>query len=298
MSSAKVWLAGARGMLGRVIAAKLAERSVPFVATDVDLDIANAEAVEAFANAERPSVIVNAAAYTRVDDAESQAADAFRVNAEGAATLARAARGLGAACLYFSTDYVFDGQARAPYVETAPCAPSSVYGRSKREGEVGVLRALEGGSPYVLRTSWLFGENGPSFVRTMLTLMREREELRVVRDQEGRPTYTHDLADVALRLVGVGGAAAPAGIYHFANAGPTTWYDFAHGIHDAALRRGVPLRVARIVPVSTAEFPRPAPRPAYSVLDTGRIEKALGITPRHWMEALDEHLEREMRGQE
>src|SRR5690606_16921961 len=213
MSSApKVWLAGARGMLGSVIATKLSERSIPFVGTDVELDVANAEAVDAFLRSERPSVILNAAAYTRVDDAESQAADAFRVNAEGATTLARGARALGAAYLYFSTDYVFDGRAQSPYVEDAPCAPVSVYGRSKREGEIGVLRTLEGARGYVLRTSWLFGENGPSFVRTMLTLMREREELRVVRDQVGRPTYTHDLADVALRLVGLGGAAAPPGI--------------------------------------------------------------------------------------
>jgi dTDP-4-dehydrorhamnose reductase len=154
--------------------------------------------------------------------------------------------------------------------------------------------ASAGGKPFVVRTSWLFGENGPNFVRTMVGLMKQKQELRVVADQHGRPTYTHDLALATLALLGIGrtprASSAAPGVYHFANAGATTWHAFTVGIRDALLARKVPLAVERIVPVTTAEFPRPAPRPAYSVLGTARIEAALGRAPRPWTEALDNYL--------
>jgi dTDP-4-dehydrorhamnose reductase len=297
-SAPTVWLTGAGGMLGSALRAKLEGAGLRCLATDVNLDIADESAVLAFAKAERPAVIVNSAAYTRVDDAETNEGAAARVNAEGARVLGQAALEVGAKLVHFSTDYVFGGEgASEPYAEDAPTAPQGVYARTKLDGERRVLEtASAGGRPYVIRTSWLFGENGPNFVKTMLGLLQTREELRVVSDQHGRPTYTHDLADAALELVGLGSrpAAAP-GVYHFANSGATTWHAFTLGIRDACLSRGLPLKVQRILPVTTAEFPRPAPRPAYSVLSTARIEATLGRAPRPWSAALDDYLSNELR---
>lgn len=289
-----VWLAGERGMLGSVLARKLEASGVRCAGSDRELDIADEDAVFAFVRREKPSLVINAAAYTRVDDAETHEADAFRVNAHGAGVVARAALEVSAPVVYFSTDYVFAGDGSSPYAEGAPTSPNGVYARSKLDGEQRVLAtAADGGRPYVVRTSWLFGENGPNFVRTMVGLMKQKEELRVVADQHGRPTYTHDLAEATLALLGIGASASARsapGIYHFANSGATTWHAFTLGIRDALLARQVPLAVQRIVPVTTAEFPRPAPRPAYSVLGTARIEAALGRAPRPWTQALDDYL--------
>jgi dTDP-4-dehydrorhamnose reductase len=277
-------------MLGHAIVARLQALGQRFVATDANLDIGDREPVLAFARSERPSAIVNAAAYTRVDDAENEAALAFRVNADGPAFLAEAAQELGAPLLHFSTDYVFDGSGVVPYTEQAITSPLGTYGRSKREGEARVLERCSSGA-YLVRTSWLFGENGNNFVKTMARLMRERDELSVVADQHGRPTYTRDLADAALRLLGFGStsAAAPS-LYHFANSGPTTWFDFSAAIRSTCVSCGLQLRVKTLRPITTAEFPRPAPRPPYSVLDTSRIEAALGEKPRPWESALSDYV--------
>jgi dTDP-4-dehydrorhamnose reductase len=290
----KVWLAGGRGMLGNALAARLSRRKLACIVTDAELDITNADEVRAFAARERPTHILNAAAYTRVDDAETHESDAFRVNALGPDELGRAAAAVSATLLHFSTDYVFDGQGEHAYAEDAACAPASAYGRTKRAGEERALAHRSKSSPvYVLRTSWLFGENGNNFVRTIAGLLAERDELRVVADQQGRPTYTGDLADAALELVGLSDrdAAPYDGIYHFANAGATSWYHFATVIRERCLAFGFPVKAARVVPVTTREFPRPAPRPANSVLDTGRFEGAFGHAPRPWQEALDAYLD-------
>ena len=281
-------------MLATAIAACLERAGVGFVATDSELDIADAERVIAFARSAQPSLIVNAAAYTRVDDAETQRADAFRVNATGAENLARAAAELGARLLHYSTDYVFDGAASEPYAEDHPTAPSSVYGESKLRGEE-LVRSLLPNDSVIVRTSWLFGENGNNFVKTLLGLMRTRSEVRVVSDQHGRPTYTHDLADISLSLCGAfGDPPAPPGTYHFANSGPTTWHGFTLGIRDICLELGIELRVEQVVPVTTAEFPRPAKRPQYSVLDTRKIEAFLGGRARSWRDALRAYLVNEI----
>lgn len=288
-------------MLARALASRLDALGVSHIATDVDMDIGELERLLAFAREHRPTAILNAAAYTRVDDAEANEAVANRVNAEGAGNLARAALEVGARLLHYSTDYVFDGTAQSPYREDAPTAPRSAYGRSKLGGEQRLLATLATAPElgYVVRTSWLFGAGGPNFVKTMVGLMRDKEELRVVQDQHGRPTYTVDLADASLRLLGFG-AAAPAtpGIYHFANGGPTSWHGFASSILEACRALGLPVKTKQIVPVTTAEFPRPAPRPAYSVLDTTRIEHALGYAPRHYLDTLPDYLTREFAASE
>lgn len=281
-------------MLGHALSDALAAAGVRCIGTDLALDVADETAVLEFVRRERPGYVINSAAYTRVDDAETNEVAARRVNAEGAACVARAALEVGAPVVYFSTDYVFRGGS-SPYPEDAPTAPEGVYARTKLEGERLVLdSARAGGRPYVVRTSWLFGEHGPNFVRTMIGLMRERPELRVVADQRGRPTYTRDLASATLALLGIQapGPAEP-GVYHFANGGDVSWHEFAEGIRDCCRRNGVPLAVERVLPVTTAEFPRPAPRPAYSVLGTDRIEAFLGRPPRPWTEALEAYVRSE-----
>jgi dTDP-4-dehydrorhamnose reductase len=292
----KVWLTGAEGLLGSVLGARLQELGTPFVATDRELDIADLGAVARFVEAARPHLILNAAAYTRVDDAETHEDQAFRANALGPENLGIVAARSGAAVLHVSTDYVFDGRASEPYREDAACAPGGAYGRSKYEGERRLLEVTGGRSVWMVRTSWLFGERGPSFVRRIVELLAERDELRIVADQRGRPTYTKDLAEAALRLTGLveperhPASARPHGIYHFANSGETTWHGLAEAIFERARRVGFPVRTTRILPITTAEYPLPAARPAYSVLDTRKIEAALGFTPRTWQATLDEFL--------
>jgi dTDP-4-dehydrorhamnose reductase len=288
----KIWLVGARGMLGTALLSRLSRLGVATVTSDLEVDIADRARVLDFSERERPTLIVNAAAYTRVDDAETHETEAFRANADGPGNLGAAAAALGARVLHFSTDYVFDGQGSAPYREDAPTAPRGVYARSKLEGEQRLLASRPEGAT-IVRTSWLFGANGPSFVRTMTALLAQKEELRVVDDQRGRPTYTEDLAEAALAVSGLGHAGGPPGVYHFANAGAVTWHAFTLAIRDTCVRRGLPVKTERILPVTTAEFPRPAPRPAYSVLDTTRIEQVLGRAPRPFQATLDDYFERE-----
>jgi len=248
-----VLVVGGRGQLGRSLAARGA------VPVDVDeLDITKPFELPAC------DLVINAAAYTAVDKAESERDRAFAINRDGAANLARACTARGIPMIHVSTDYVFDGTATRPYREDDPTAPQSVYGESKLAGERAVLDA----GHTVVRTSWLFAEGGPSFVHTMLRLGRERPVLRVVADQHGCPTYAGDLADALLAL-------KASGLYHYCNDGATTWHAFATEIMAAA---HLPTRVDAI---TTAEYPTPARRPAYSVLDTSKI-RALGIRPPSW----------------
>jgi dTDP-4-dehydrorhamnose reductase len=285
-------------MLARAVLAQLARDKVEYIGTDLDLDIGDADAVSAFAKSNRFSHVVNCAAYTRVDDAETQFEVAHRVNALGPGNLAETAAQIGAHLVHFSTDYVFDGRASEPYVEDSPCAPDGAYASTKLEGERLVLAQMprdesDNRRLHLIRTSWLYGEGGANFVATMLRLMAERDTLRVVSDQIGRPTYTTDLAQAALCLTGIVpfSQAADSGIYHFANAGETSWYGFAQAILAGARALGFDLRTQSIEPVTTAEFPRPAPRPAYSVLCTSRYETATHRKPRDWQDALSEYLQ-------
>ena len=280
------WLiTGAGGMLGRDVLAALRRAGVPDAAvTGLDratLDITDPAAVtDAVQAGVGPGdVVVNCSAWTAVDDAESQEAAAFTVNAVGPQLLARACAATGARLVQPSTDYVFDGNATIPYPVDAPAAPRSAYGRTKVAGEWAVRSELPQGH-WIVRTAWLYGEHGPSFVRTMARLEAEREFVDVVDDQHGQPTWTRDLAD---RIVAMVDADVPAGTYHGCASGQTSWHGLAAEIFE--LLGADP---ARVRPTTSAAFVRPAPRPAFSVLDLSGWQK-VGLAPmRDWRAALRE----------
>ncbi|MFO0974286.1 MAG: dTDP-4-dehydrorhamnose reductase [Phycisphaerae bacterium] len=277
-----VVILGARGLLGTPLAALLAER--PGVALHAfghaELDITDSRALDDVARL-RPAVIVNCAAFTQVDTCESQPDRAERVNAAAAGAVAAVARAAGARLVHVSTDYVFAGDRGGAWRESDPTGPAAalcVYGRTKLAGERAVLAA--GGETLIVRTSWLFGPAGPNFVATILAAARSRPELRVVNDQRGRPTYAPDLAAAIVALLDRGAT----GVVHVANAGACTWHKFAGAIVRAA---GL---ATPVHPCSTAEFPRPARRPANSVLDTSRYESIVGFPMRPWQTGLAEYV--------
>lgn len=238
-----------------------------------------------------PDVVVNAAAYTAVDRAEDEREAAFRANAEAPAVLAGACARSGALLLHYSTDYVFDGRGMRPYREGDPTEPLGVYGASKRAGEV----AIEGSAcrHLIVRTAWVYAAHGRNFLRTMLRLGAEREELRVVADQVGTPTSAALIADASaaiLRCVG-DGTGPDRGNYHLTAAGSTTWHGFAEAIFDGAQARGLLARRPRVLPIATAEFQTRAARPAYSVLDHTAVQRDFALLLPHWQEGLEQVLD-------
>ncbi|MGW3320190.1 dTDP-4-dehydrorhamnose reductase [Streptomyces fungicidicus] len=279
------WLVtGAGGMLGQDVLARLAVAGERATALDrAALDLTDAAAVRRALERHRPAVVVNCAAWTAVDDAETREAEALAVNGDGPARLADACARTGAVLLHVSTDYVFAGDATAPYAEDAPTAPRSAYGRTKLAGERAVLNTLPDRG-YVVRTAWLYGTGGANFVRTMIRLEGQREKLDVVDDQRGQPTWSADLAGLLLAL-GRGALAgtAPPGVYHGTSSGETTWYGLTREIF-----RLLGADPDRVHPTTSEAFVRPAPRPAYSVLGHDRFAAA-GVAPlRDWRAALAE----------
>ncbi|MFH2115461.1 MAG: dTDP-4-dehydrorhamnose reductase, partial [Spirochaetota bacterium] len=263
------------------LASALAGAGLPTVGTDREVDILDPATISAFAAGKDIRWLVNCAAYTAVDKAEDEEALALRLNAEGPENLARLATAIGARLLHISTDYVFPGTADSPIPEDAPVAPQGAYGRTKAEGERRVMAAAP--DSVILRTAWLYGRHGPNFVYTMLRLMKEREKIGVVADQHGTPTSASDLSAAIVHLVTK--PELPAGIYHYTNAGATTWYDFACEIHRLGRSIGLLEGDCTINPLSTAEYPTKAARPAYSVLSKEKVQ-ALGVQVPGWGESL------------
>jgi dTDP-4-dehydrorhamnose reductase len=286
------WLVtGAAGMLGRDLTALLTARNEEFTAlARADLDLTDADAVMAAVWSVKPDVVVNCAAWTAVDAAEEHEDKALAVNGHGAGNLAAACAGAGALLVHPSTDYVFDGRAASPYAEDAPTVPAGAYGRSKLVGERAVRSALPDAS-YVVRTAWLYGAHGKNFVKTMLRLAGNGTAPGVVADQHGQPTWT---ADVATQITALIDKSAPPGIYHATSSGQTTWFGFAEEIftlyeaqYQDQNKNEYPERV-RLTPrpITTADYPTPAERPAYSVLGH-EAWHAAGIAPiSDWRDAL------------
>lgn len=272
---------GGEGQVGRAISSLLPPAHWRVVTASRALaDITQPDQVARLMSQVEPDVVVNAAAFTAVDDAESTPELAVQVNAEGAATVAEAALQVGAPVIHLSTDYVFDGRSTRPWIESDRVGPLSVYGLSKEAGEQAVRRVHSG--HVILRTSWVFGSHGKNFVRTMLRLGAERPQLRIVADQHGCPTPASDLAIAIWRIAlqTITPSRDVFGTFHFAGHGATTWFDFASRIFLEAKRHGWP--APALEPIATAAYPTPACRPAYSVLDCAKIGAIYGIVPPSW----------------
>lgn len=277
----KVLVLGAGGQLGqelqRTVAADL--ECVPM--TRAQLDIADASAVAEYCADVKPQLVVNAAAYTAVDKAESEHDAAYRGNAQGPGVLATVCAEQGIRLIHISTDFVFDGAASQPYRPEAATAPLGEYGRSKRAGEVAVQKAMP--DALILRTGWVYSSFGGNFVKTMLRLMKEREELSVVADQVGTPTWAHGLAEAVWAA-----AARPqlSGFYHWSDAGVCSWYDLAVAISEEALALGLLSKPVKVRPIPAVDYPAPAQRPAYSVLDKTSSWRDFALEGVHWRRQL------------
>lgn len=280
----RVLLLGVEGQLGAELR-RARPADLELVApTQSEADFTRPAELRGLLREERPAAILNAAAYTAVDRAEEEPALARTINADAPALIAEEAARLGAALLHFSTDYVYDGEGAEPWSEDAPTAPLNVYGLTKLAGDLAVLGSRA--RAVVLRTSWLYAAHGHNFVRTMLRLGAEHEELRVVADQHGCPTWARDLARAAWSVLDHG--CAPAGLFHCAGGGATTWHGFAERIFALARARpiGAGLRVRRVIPIATAERPTPARRPRCSALDCSRLAREHGLRLPPWEESL------------
>src|SRR5579885_1563057 len=280
----KLLVLGAGGQVGRDLTRLVWPAGTTLVAADrAEVDITQRAAVTAAVAREHPDIVINAAAYTAVDRAESESAAAWAGNCEGPANLATACAGAAIPLIHISTDYVFDGSKIGAYREDDPVNPLGVYGQSKEAGDRAVREALP--EHIILRTAWVYSAHGHNFVKTMLRLAAERPVLRVVADQVGSPTSAHDIAAAIATIVGrLGTGNSVWGTFNFAGAGAVSWHGFAQAIFElAAPWRGPPPRVDAI---TTAEYPTPARRPANSVLDCAKIAATFGITPRPWREQL------------
>lgn len=276
----KVLITGANGQVGQALQL-LAPTNASLAALGrAALDITDLAEVDRVIKQAQPDLIINAAAYTAVDRAEQEAEAAFAANKTGPANLAFAARNVGAKLLHISTDFVFDGRANVPYRPEHPLAPLGVYGQSKADGETAVLASLP--TALIVRTGWVYAATGSNFLVTMLRLMHERPELRVVADQIGTPTHADSLARAIWALV----QGAHQGILHYSDSGTASWYDFAVAIQEEALAQGLLDKTVPIIPIRTQDYPTPAQRPAYSVLDKTDTIALLGSPSAHWRQEL------------
>ena len=280
-----VWLIGCKGMLGTEIARQLKNSNIDYIGTDIDVDITKLEVLEDFAN-KNPKIdwIINCSAYTAVDKAEDDKDFANLLNNIGPKNISSVAKKINAKMIHISTDYVFDGTGNIPYTEDMDVKPIGVYGQTKADGEKSVIDS--GCEYYIFRTAWLYGYDGKNFVYTMLKLMESKQELSVVSDQKGTPTFAGDLANCVIKTI-TSKNQIPCGIYHCTDLGEITWYDFACEIYKQGKATGKLSNECKINPCSTDEFPTKAKRPAYSVLSKEKIQQVLGITLPMWNESLN-----------
>ena len=278
----KVLITGAQGQVGRCLLASVPAGVTAVGLTRADVDVGDADAVSRTVAAHAPAVIINAAAYTAVDRAETEVDAARRVNGLGPRNLARAASACRARLLHISTDFVFDGRAGSPYAPDAPTAPLGTYGLTKLEGEQAVVE-LAADTAVVLRTAWVYAAHGANFLRTMLRIMAEKGQVRVVADQIGTPTAADSLAGILWAL-----AQRPdiIGVHHFTDAGVASWYDFAVAIAEEGAAVGLLPAGVRVAAIGTADYPTPARRPGYSVLDKRSLLAALAPEHHHWRVSL------------
>jgi len=303
-----IWLLGAKGMLGRIVEEELEEAGLPIRSSGSECDVTDSRSIRRHAPTPRPAWIVNCTGYTAVDRAEKEPGSAWAVNRDGPANIARYASGISSRLIHISTDYVFGGPSESyasratgdnprnqaegyppeGYSEAAWPAPINVYGSTKEAGERIVRRLLH--EHIIIRTAWLYAEHGTNFLLTMLRLMSKNEQVSVVADQIGSPTYARDLARAVLSIVTA--RALHSGVFHFTNAGRTSWHEFACAIQEQALARDILKSRACITPVTSDAYPTAAVRPRFSVLSCKRIGSCYDVVPRPWIDGLADCLER------
>lgn len=284
-----ILLIGCTGQLGQELQQTLTPYEDIIAVGRPTIDLAQPDTLCHLIRELQPQVVINAAAYTAVDKAETEPEQSFAINATAPSILAQEAQKLQAFLIHISTDYVFDGCQSYPYQEIDLTNPLNVYGQSKLAGEEAIRENCD--RHLILRTSWVYGSYGKSnFVKTMLRLGAEREEIRVVADQIGSPTWTGDIASAIAQLIPQLKYPDKSGTYNYTNSGVASWYDFAVAIFEEAIALGFPLKVQRVIPITTADYPTPAKRPAYSVLDCARISAVLKTHAPHWRQALRQML--------
>lgn len=295
MAMPRILLLGAQGQVGQELQILLPAVGDLVAVGKETINLAIPEQLHKVVPSIQPNIIINAAAYTAVDRAETEPGLAHLVNETAPIVLAEIAEKLGAMLVHISTDYVFDGTQSHPYTELDSTNPQGVYGRSKWLGEQGIRQTWD--QHMILRTAWVYGNQGKgNFVKTMLRLGAERQELRVVEDQVGTPTWAKDIAEVIAAFIHLWSTSTPMtktdlyGTYHFTNRGVASWYDFAVAIFAEAQSLGLPLQIENVIPIPTSEYPLPAARPAYSVLSNHKITQRLGITSFHWRTSLKKML--------
>lgn len=293
----EILVLGKNGQLGwELQQTQNAQHNVVYLGSQ-DLDITDEEKLNALLPQWQPAIIINATAYTAVDKAESDQQAAYAVNSKGVECLAKYCQSQQIKLIHVSTDFVFNGEQNTPYQPTDPTSPVSVYGASKRDGEVQIQKHL-GDQASIVRTAWVYSQHGNNFVKTMLRLMAEKEQLGVVYDQVGTPTWAKGLAEMIWLLAEKmslpkeekNGKQNKTSIYHWTDAGVTSWYDFAVAIQEIALEKGLLDKKIPIRPIPASAYPTPAKRPSYSVLDKTAIEQTLGIETQHWREQLSKLL--------
>ena len=282
----KAFITGANGQVGREILHTRPDNWEILAFTHAEIDITATSAVRNALQMHKPDLVINSAAYTDVDKAESEKENAYAVNSRGAANVAKAAKGSNTRLIHLSTDFVFDGSKYQPYLPSDTPNPINVYGASKLQGEQAVLTESMNKAA-ILRTEWVYSAHGNNFVKTMLRLMAERDEISVVSDQIGTPTWARDLAKAIWQVAEI---TAMQGIFHWTNDGIASWHDFALAIQEEALDIGLLDKKTSIKQIKTVDYPSPAKRPLYSVLDSTATWEALGYTPPHWRQSLRQML--------
>jgi dTDP-4-dehydrorhamnose reductase len=283
-----IWLVGSEGMLGKELACVLATKGLAVEGTGREIDITDKDAILSYISGKDFKWIINCAAYTDVDKAESEENIALKLNCEGAANLALAAKQLGAKLIHFSTDYVFSGDSVKPYKETDATAPVSAYGRTKLAGEKAVQAVLK--DHFIFRISWLYGLYGKNFVGTMLRLMQERDLISVVDDQKGSPTCALALAENLAELISKDSNAF--GVYHYSDEGVISWYDFAVKIYALGNKYGILIKHTDVKPVSSSGYPTPAKRPVWSAFDKSRVKSLGFFNLNSWEQNLESYIKR------
>ncbi|UTC61594.1 dTDP-4-dehydrorhamnose reductase [Treponema sp. OMZ 787] len=285
-----IWLIGAKGMLASEINTLLTQNSIQWIGTDIEVDITDKNALEefyeeAFQN-KKCEWIINCAAYTAVDKAEDNSSMAQKLNADSLINIAELVKRVGAKLIHFSTDYVFAGNSTVPYIEADKTDPQSIYGKTKLEGELNIINNLH--EHYIIRTAWLYGKAGPNFVSTMLRLMNEKDEIKVVNDQIGTPTYAVDLAKAVIKIITSDNKKY--GIYHYSNEGTISWYDFACEIYKQGKELDLIKNDCRVLPCDSSQFHQKAKRPSFSLLNKEKIKQTFDLLIPDWKESLSCYL--------